>query len=212
MVDPKQCLFCRIVKGEIPAQKVYEDTETLAFLDINPRNPGHTLVIPKKHIETLMELPDRDIAAYFAAVKRVAVQVKEGTNAHGLSICQNNGSAAGQVVAHLHFHLIPRFLNEGPPALEALLPVKKMDQEALDQVAAQVKSADVPSDEPALVREPVPEPDPEPEEEPEPPQEEPAEPPQEEEPKPPAKKKKKKAPKPEDDDDMDEFEEIDFNL
>jgi histidine triad (HIT) family protein len=141
MVDPKDCLFCKIVKGEIPAKKVYEDANVIAFLDINPRNPGHTLVIPKDHHETLFDLPDADIRGYFSSMKRVAVLVRNGTKAHGISVCQNNGSAAGQVVAHLHFHIIPRFMNEGPSALEGILQVKKMNEEALDQIASAIKGA-----------------------------------------------------------------------
>lgn len=187
MVDPKECLFCRIVKGEIPAKKVYEDSSSLAFLDINPRNPGHTLIIPKKHYETLFDFPEREGGKFFASLKKVAVLVKNGTNAHGLSVCQNNGSAAGQVVAHLHFHLIPRFLNEGPVALEAILPVKKMDDKSLDKIVDAIKGAS-----PAL----------------ETPQEEPPE--EKPEPKP-AKKETKKKPPPEEED-VDEFEEIDFNF
>ncbi|MBI4021566.1 MAG: HIT family protein [Candidatus Aenigmarchaeota archaeon] len=141
MVDPKDCLFCRIVQGEIPSKKVYEDSGALAFLDINPRNPGHTLVIPKRHAETIFDLPEAEAARLFPAVKKVAAMVKSGMQAQGISICQNNGSAAGQVVGHLYVHVIPRFLSEGPPALENMLPIKKMDEKALDKIAASIKGA-----------------------------------------------------------------------
>jgi len=188
MVDPKECLFCRIVKGEIPSKKVYEDTNTFAFLDINPRNPGHTLIITKKHFETLFDMPDAEGSKLFLSMRKVANLVKNGTKAHGLSVCQNNGSAAGQVVAHIHFHLIPRFLNEGPAAVEAMLPVKKMDDNTLDKIAATIKGA---SSAPAKVED-------------EHKEQKPVE-------KKPAKTKAKKE-EPAEEEDVDEFEEIDFNF
>ncbi len=196
MVSPKECLFCRIVSGEIPAKKVYEDSAVVAFLDINPRNPGHTLVVPKKHYETIFDIPEFEGGKLFAALKKTATMVKNGTKAHGIAVCQNNGSAAGQVVAHLHFHVIPRFLNEGPSALEALLPVKKMDEKGLEKVAQVIKgSSSVPQEAEEFEEE---------ERESE-----------EERKKSPAAKPKAKAKKPEseeDEDDTDEFEQISFNL
>jgi len=207
MVDPKDCLFCRIVNGEIPAKKVYEDGISLAFLDINPRNPGHTLVIPKRHYETIFDIPDGEGGKFFASMKKVAAKVKNSTKAHGLSVCQNNGSAAGQVVGHLHFHLIPRFMNEGPAALEALLPVKKMDEKSLDKIAAVIKGGSE-IQEPAEAAEPVER------EEPDEVESIDEEDFSEEEPKkPPLKlKKEQKKPEPEkEDDDIDEFEMINFN-
>ncbi|HLD77815.1 MAG TPA: HIT family protein, partial [archaeon] len=140
MVEAGECLFCRIARGEIPAKKVYEDASVLAFLDINPRNPGHTLVVPKKHAETLFELPDGDVGGFFMAVKKVAVLVRNGTQAQGVSLNMSNGQAAGQVVAHAHMHVIPRFLSEGPPGLESILSVKKMDDQLMDKIAAAIKA------------------------------------------------------------------------
>lgn len=182
MVDAKGCLFCRIIRGEVPVKKVYEDVHSLAFLDINPRNPGHTLIIPKKHYETLFDMPDSEGGLFFISLKRVAGQVKKGTQSQGLSVCQNNGSAAGQVVAHLHFHLIPRFMNEGPSALEAFLPIKKMDERSLDTIASSIKGTSASS--PQTV---------------------------EEEEKPPKAEKSEEKKKRSDEED-DDFEEIDFNL
>ena len=199
MVDPKDCLFCRIVKGQLPAKKVYEDAQIIAFLDISPRNPGHTLVIPKKHVETLFDFPDADSGRFFYSLKRVAIQVKTGMQAQGLSIAQNNGSAAGQVVAHLHFHLIPRFLNEGPPALESILPIKKMDDQSMEKVASAIQGAagsqPAPRRDSALREEPTP-------------------PPKQKSQKLIARKPEKKPepPKEEQEDDTDELEEIDFSL
>ncbi len=104
-----QCVFCRIIKGEIPAKTVYEDANFLAFLDINPASPGHTLVIPKEHIAVLPQLPDELAAKAMVLIKKLAGVVFDATNAQGLNIIQKNGSVAGQAVPHIHFHIIPRF-------------------------------------------------------------------------------------------------------
>ena len=137
----EECPFCKIASGATPAAKVYEDESFLAFLDINPRNPGHALVIPKKHIETILDISDDEAEELFGVVKKVAAAVKTGTNADGLSISQSNGKAAGQLVPHLHFHVIPRFLAEGPIGLESVLPVKKLDKESTEKILKNIKSA-----------------------------------------------------------------------
>ena len=134
MVDDQNCLFCKIIKKEIPAEIVYEDNSTLAFLDINPRNPGHVLVIPKVHCEDIFGISDMDLRELAVSVKRLANAAKEGMKADGVSISQSNGAAAGQVISHLHFHVIPRFESEGPQGLEAILPTKKMTNEMLAEV------------------------------------------------------------------------------
>lgn len=135
-----KCPFCEIGAGNIPAKKVYEDDATLAFLDINPRNPGHTLVIPKKHFATILDITDGEMASLAKTVKKVAAAVQKGTGAQGISVSQSNGAAAGQMVPHMHFHVIPRFAREGPVALEGILQVKKMPDEALDKVVEAVKA------------------------------------------------------------------------
>ncbi|MCD6496489.1 MAG: HIT family protein [Candidatus Aenigmarchaeota archaeon] len=135
------CLFCKIARGEIPSKKVYEDANVFAFLDINPRNPGHTLVIPKKHAATILEMGEKDVGALYERVRYVAAGVQAGTKADGLSIVQSNGKAAGQVVTHVHVHIIPRYLSEGPVSLEGVLGVKKMADETLDGIAASIKKS-----------------------------------------------------------------------
>lgn len=106
--DPN-CIFCKIVKGEIPAAKVYEDQYVLAFLDISQVTKGHTLIIPKTHIENIFELPE-DIAAHlFSVVPKIANAIKKEFKPLGLNIVNNNGEAAGQSVFHYHLHLIPRY-------------------------------------------------------------------------------------------------------
>lgn len=107
------CIFCKIVKGDIPSHKVYEDAHVLAFLDIRPVNPGHTLVIPKDHFENIYTLPDEVMARISLAVKQVAIAVKQGVEADGVNIGMNNEAAAGQVVFHAHIHVIPRVESDG---------------------------------------------------------------------------------------------------
>ncbi len=108
----QQCIFCKIVAGEIPAYKIYEDNNFLAFLDANPSNAGHTLVIPNQHFSVLPQLPDNLAAALLVLVKRLASTIFETTKAEGITILQRNGQVAGQVVSHVHFHIIPRYTDD----------------------------------------------------------------------------------------------------
>ena len=112
MVNEQDCIFCKIVRGEVPSKKVYEDKDTLAFLDINPANPGHTLVVPKKHSEDLTKSGEEDITKAMHVVKKITATLKEKMNAIGVNVLQNNGKPAGQIVAHTHFHVIPRYPND----------------------------------------------------------------------------------------------------
>jgi histidine triad (HIT) family protein len=107
------CVFCKIVAGEIPSAKVYEDDEVLAFLDISPVNPGHTLVIPKAHTPDLLETAPAVVAAVMARIPPIARAVVGATQAEGFGLIQVNGPAAGQEVFHLHFHIIPRHSGDG---------------------------------------------------------------------------------------------------
>ncbi len=141
MVDDENCLFCKIIKKEIPAEIVYEDNATLAFLDINPRNPGHVLVIPKTHYVEIFDISDGELGTLVTSVKKLATAARDGMKADGVSISQSNGAAAGQVISHLHFHVIPRFASEGPQGLEAILPTKKMTNEMLSEVKNAIMSS-----------------------------------------------------------------------
>jgi len=132
------CLFCRIIAGEIPCKKVHEDANTFSFLDINPRNPGHTLVVPKRHCGTIFDMSEKEVGKLFESARLVAEGVRKGVKADGLSVVQSNGNAAGQVVSHMHVHLIPRFNTEGPISLEGVLSVKKMPEQNLDQMASSI--------------------------------------------------------------------------
>jgi histidine triad (HIT) family protein len=102
------CVFCKIVSGEIPSYKIYEDESALAFLDIMPVNPGHTLVIPKKHYENIEAIPEEELADLIKVVKKVGLALKNGFGAKGYNLTENNDPIAGQIIPHLHFHLIPR--------------------------------------------------------------------------------------------------------
>lgn len=104
----ENCVFCKIVRGEIPAHIVYEDEHTLAFLDSKPNVPGHTLVIPKKQMQNIFDADDETLARVMHAVRLVAPAVRDATGALGVHINSNHGATAGQIVFHLHFHIIPR--------------------------------------------------------------------------------------------------------
>ena len=104
----KDCIFCKIVKGEIPSFKVYEDDRIFAFEDINPITTGHTLVIPKHHAENIWEMSEDDLVAISLASKKIAAAIKAVLNPAGIACIQLNGRAVNQVVMHYHFHLIPR--------------------------------------------------------------------------------------------------------
>ncbi len=110
---PEECLFCKIVEGDAPSAKVYENDEFIAFLDINPVNKGHTLLVPKRHVENLLDFPTELETDFLEAAKSVADAVIKATNAEGFNISMNNGKAAGQEIFHAHFHIIPRFHDDG---------------------------------------------------------------------------------------------------
>ena len=131
------CIFCKIVAGQIPCTKVYEDATCLVFMDINPISPGHTLVVPKKHYEAITEMPAEEAAALFASIPALAAAVKAALKAEALNVLQNNGRAAGQAVDHLHVHLIPRWAGDG---LGFRWPAKQADFAVLAQQAADIKA------------------------------------------------------------------------
>lgn len=107
------CVFCKIRDGQIPSVKIYEDDRTLAFMDINPLNPGHCLVVTKNHFATIFDADVSDLQAAIVTVKKVATAVRGAMQADGLNVLQASGAAAFQSVPHFHFHVIPRFNNDG---------------------------------------------------------------------------------------------------
>jgi len=106
------CLFCKIVAGEIPSSKVFENENVLAFLDIVPVNYGHTLVIPKKHYQNMEEIPEAELLEVIKVVKKIGASIKNGLGVAGYNIGVNNDPIAGQIVPHLHFHVMPRNEND----------------------------------------------------------------------------------------------------
>jgi histidine triad (HIT) family protein len=110
MID---CVFCKIISGEIPSSKIDEGENYFSFLDISPVQKGHALVIPKKHFQTLEEIPDDILSDVTKAVKKIAQAIMESVGAQGFNVMFNNGESAGQVVPHVHFHIVPRFSGDG---------------------------------------------------------------------------------------------------
>jgi histidine triad (HIT) family protein len=131
-------IFSRIISGDIPSFKVYEDERTLAFMDINPAARGHTLVICKEEYPDLFALPPETLAAVAHTTQHVAQAIRAALKPDGLNIIQNNGAAAGQVVFHYHAHLIPRW--EGDQALRLWKP-QPSDQTELQALAEQIRQA-----------------------------------------------------------------------
>lgn len=113
MTTAAESVFTRIIRGQIPCHKVFENERVFAFLDINPLAPGHTLVVPKTQVERIEDLPAEDAAELGRCLVRIAAAVVRATGAEGYNILQNNGAAAGQVVPHVHVHIIPRRANDG---------------------------------------------------------------------------------------------------
>ncbi|MHA2175679.1 MAG: HIT family protein [Candidatus Hodarchaeales archaeon] len=107
------CIFCEIIKGNLPSTKIYEDEKTIAFLDKFPLAEGHTLIIPKNHSETLYEISETDSEAVGATVSKVVKIVKKVLKCDGVNVYQANEKAAMQEIMHVHFHVIPRFKNDG---------------------------------------------------------------------------------------------------
>ncbi len=111
MADP-DCLFCKIVAGEIPARKVHEDERTVAFMDVNPATTGHLLVVPREHVADLHAVGDEDLAAVARTVRTMAGRITERLGADGINVLQNTGEAAWQTVFHYHVHVIPRYVDD----------------------------------------------------------------------------------------------------
>jgi histidine triad (HIT) family protein len=130
------CVFCRIVAGQIPSTRVYEDELTLAFMDIGQVNPGHVLVAIKAHAENLYALDDGQAAAVQRAAARVARAIRDAFAPQGLSVYQANGKAAGQTVFHYHVHLVPRHEGDG---MALAWPVKNPPRDELEKHAARIR-------------------------------------------------------------------------
>lgn len=131
------CLFCKIIAKEIPSTSVYEDADTYAFLDIKPVHPGHVLVVPKIHSRGLQDAQEEVLQHLMLTIRKVARAVTIALKIEGFNIEQNNGSVAGQVVPHLHFHIIPRYPNDGLKHW----PGKDFQPEEAEKIAGEIRTA-----------------------------------------------------------------------
>ena len=131
------CVFCKIVQGQIPSTKVQEDGLTLAFMDIGQVNPGHVLVAVKPHVENIYGLDDKLAAAVFQTATRVARAVKKVFAPEGVTLYQANGPAAGQTVYHFHLHIVPRYDKDG---MHLTWPAKNPPREQLEANAAKLRA------------------------------------------------------------------------
>ncbi|WP_088012126.1 HIT family protein [Gottfriedia acidiceleris] len=109
MTHDANCIFCKIIEGSIPASKVYEDDDVLAFLDLSQVTKGHTLVIPKDHVENIFEMSEETASTYFRKVPQIANAIKDTFNVQGINILNNSGEVSGQTVFHYHMHILPRY-------------------------------------------------------------------------------------------------------
>jgi histidine triad (HIT) family protein len=137
MTDPS-CIFCRLVAGEIPAARVCEDEQTLAFMDLGQLNPGHVLVALKRHAPTLLDLTADEAAAVMRTAHRVARAVKAGFAPPGLTLLQANGKEGDQTVFHFHMHVVPRHADDG---IALSWPRKDPPRERLEEYAGRLRQA-----------------------------------------------------------------------
>ena len=112
MTTESECIFCKIVAGEIPAEKIYEDDRTIAFMDVNPGTRGHTLVVPKKHAKDLLEIDPDELAAVTRSAQTVSRRAMERLEADGVNLLNCCGSEAWQTVFHFHLHVVPRYVDD----------------------------------------------------------------------------------------------------
>ena len=132
----EDCIFCKIVNQEIPSDIIYEDSNTLVFLDISPVNHGHTLVIPKNHYINILDINSETFSKVMETVRKISPVIKKAVNADGLTIGINNEKGGGQFVFHLHIHIIPRFNNDGLK----LFPQKKYKEGEAKEITKKIKS------------------------------------------------------------------------
>ncbi len=126
----EDCIFCKIVKGDIPCAKIFEDEKVVSFLDIGPANKGHALIVTKEHYETLLDVPDEVLDDLMNKAKKISRAMSSAIGAEGINILMNNKKVAGQLVPHAHVHIIPRFNGDG---IELNWKTKKYDDKEIDE-------------------------------------------------------------------------------
>ncbi|MBK6868699.1 MAG: HIT family protein [Burkholderiales bacterium] len=135
---PGQCIFCRLVAGDIPSARVFEDELTLAFMDLGQVNPGHVLVASKRHAATLFELTGDEAAALMRTAQRIALAVRAAFDPDGVMLLQANGAVAGQTVGHVHLHVVPRHAGDG---IDFSWPRKEPGPAVLEDYAQRLRAA-----------------------------------------------------------------------
>jgi len=135
-MSANDCVFCKMVAGQIPVTKIYEDEVVLSFLDIGPVSDGHTLVIPKQHFEKLHDCPAELLGQVGSRLGKIAKAVADAMDCDGYNVLCNNGRVAGQLVNHLHFHIIPR--NTGDGVFDHW-PAYKYEEGRIEQIAARIR-------------------------------------------------------------------------
>jgi len=133
------CLFCSIADKSVPAKIIYEDEFTISFLDINQRTLGHSVVIPKRHRKTILELEESELAPILEAVRKVEKMLQGSIKPEGFTIGINQGKASGQEVDHLHIHIFPRFNGDNGKSVQAI--VDNPPEESLDQIIEKIKKS-----------------------------------------------------------------------
>jgi histidine triad (HIT) family protein len=132
----EDCVFCKIINGEIPANKIYEDEKVLAFLDINPISKGHTLIIPKAHFENIFDIEENNLKEIISTGKKVSMLLKEKLNADGVNLLHASGKDAQQSVFHFHLHIVPRYKEDGLDTW----PKSKYKELNFEEVINQIKN------------------------------------------------------------------------
>ena len=133
----EKCIFCKIVKGDIPCSKIFEDDYVLSFLDIAPANKGHALIVTKNHYETLLDIPDEDLNDLMLKAKKLARAMSSALGIDGFNILMNNKKVAGQLVPHTHVHIIPRFKGDG---INLNWRANKYKDKEIDEFKEKIKS------------------------------------------------------------------------
>jgi len=136
----RPCVFCRIIRGELPANKVYEDERVLAFLDIHPSAPGHTIIIPKVHEERIEDLSEEEAEAIFKVLHRLTGRIQAAVDAPSSTIGVNNGPESGQEVPHVHIHVIPRFRGDRGGIIQGVSRIgRHLNEEEMHRIAERIR-------------------------------------------------------------------------
>ncbi len=133
-----ECIFCSIAKKEIQTKVVYEDDIAIGVLDIHPRAPGHVVLFPKNHVHSILDVQSGQIGPLFEGVQQVTDLLKRKINPEGFTVGINHGEVAGQEIAHLHIHVIPRWKNDGGSSIQSV--VQNISKKSLDEIYKQIVS------------------------------------------------------------------------